>query len=136
MNMVGLISMALLRTGARRAGDQTDDLIHVCSLNYRQAGKRRLPGEGRTGGCTTGRLRRYLVFGAGSREEPDWTLLGHSASRWEGLFLPLKALLTAQQINETDRNDARGTAQMMPSYSPSTISPATRTLTLSAFPGR
>jgi hypothetical protein len=48
----------------------------------------------------------------------------------------LKALLTAQQINETDRNDARGTAQMMASYSPPTISPVTRTLTLSAFPGR
>src|SRR5215471_3713685 len=46
----------------------------------------------------------------------------------------MQALLTAQQINETDRNDARGT--MMPSYSPPTISPATRTLTLSAFPGR
>jgi hypothetical protein len=48
----------------------------------------------------------------------------------------MKALLTAQQINETDHNDARGAAQMMPSYSPPTISPATRTLTLSAFPGR
>jgi hypothetical protein len=35
-----------------------------------------------------------------------------------------------------DRNDARGTAQMMPGYSPPAISPATRTLTLSAFPGR
>ena len=46
----------------------------------------------------------------------------------------MQALLTAQQINETDRNDARGT--MMPSYSPPTISPATRTLTRSAFPGR
>jgi hypothetical protein len=48
----------------------------------------------------------------------------------------MKALLTAQQINETDHNDARGAAQMMPGYSPLTISPATRTLTLSAFPGR
>jgi len=48
----------------------------------------------------------------------------------------MKALLTAQQINETDRNDARGTAQMMASYYPPTISPVTRTLTLSAFPGR
>ena len=48
----------------------------------------------------------------------------------------MKALLTAQQINETDHNDARGAAQMMPSYSPPPISPATRTLTLSAFPGR
>jgi hypothetical protein len=62
MNMIGLISMAPLRTGARRAGDQTDDLIHVCSLNYRQAGKRRLPGKGRTGGRTTGRLRRNGVI--------------------------------------------------------------------------
>jgi hypothetical protein len=48
----------------------------------------------------------------------------------------VQALLTAQQFNETDRNDARGTAQMIPSYSPPTISPATRTVTLSAFPGR
>jgi hypothetical protein len=37
---------------------------------------------------------------------------------------------------EMDRNDACGTAQMMPSYSPPPISSATRTLTLSAFPGR
>src|SRR5271169_87823 len=73
MNMVGLISMALLRTGARRASDQTDDLIHVCSLNYRQAGKRRLPAKGRTGGCTTGRLRRYLVLGARLGEGPGAT---------------------------------------------------------------
>jgi hypothetical protein len=48
----------------------------------------------------------------------------------------MKALLTAQQFNEMDHNDARGAAQMTPSYSPLTISPATRTLILSAFPGR
>ena len=48
----------------------------------------------------------------------------------------VKALLKAQEVNEMDRNDARGTTQMTPSYSPPAISPATRTLTLSAFPGR
>ena len=48
----------------------------------------------------------------------------------------MEALLKAEEINEMDRNDARGNARMMPSYYPPTISPATRTLTLSAFPGR
>ena len=48
----------------------------------------------------------------------------------------MKNLLSPQQIKVRDRNDARRTVQMMPSYSPATISPATRTLTLSAFPGR
>jgi hypothetical protein len=60
MNTIGQISMLPLRTGAGRGGDQTGDRIHVCSLNYREAGKRRLPAKGRTGGCTTGRLRRCI----------------------------------------------------------------------------
>ena len=64
MNMIGLISIASLRTGARRADGQTDDLIHVCSLNYRQAGQRRLPAKGRTGARTTGRLRRSFALGS------------------------------------------------------------------------
>jgi hypothetical protein len=41
MNTIGQISMIPLRTGAGRGGDQTADRIHVCSLNYREAGKKR-----------------------------------------------------------------------------------------------
>ena len=48
----------------------------------------------------------------------------------------MKALLKGSEVDEMDRYGASGTAQMMHSYSPPTISPATRTLTLSAFPGR